>query len=122
GLYYGILGPMAISRPNILFSSGFSPETTVTVIRKLGVTNFAAAPTVYRALSAAPGIGGVSLRRASSAGEPLTPEIAEWAPSALGTEVRDHYGHTELGMVINNHWPDDLRLPAVNGSMGQPIA
>ncbi|CAJ1587468.1 AMP-binding protein [[Mycobacterium] wendilense] len=121
GLYYGILGPMAIGRPNILFNSGFSPETTVTVIRKLGVTNFAAAPTVYRALSAAPGIGGVSLRRASSAGEPLTPEIAEWAPSALGTEVRDHYGQTELGMVINNHWHDDLRLPAVNGSMGQPM-
>ncbi|MGV0837036.1 AMP-binding protein [Mycolicibacterium thermoresistibile] len=121
GLYYGVLGPMAVGRPNILHASAFSAEATVALLRQLRVTNFAAAPTVYRALSKASGMGEVSLRCASSAGEPLTPEITHWAVEALGAEVRDHYGQTELGMVINNHWHDAVRQPAVKGSMGKPM-
>ncbi|MBR7551689.1 AMP-binding protein, partial [Mycobacterium tuberculosis] len=68
-----------------------------------------------------PAINGFSLRRASSAGEPLTPDVITWARTALGTEVRDHYGQTEHGMFINNHWADDLRRPLIPGSMGQPM-
>ncbi|HET6704539.1 AMP-binding enzyme, partial [Amycolatopsis sp.] len=85
------------------------------------VTNFAGAPTVYRALSKSGLVRDVRLRRASSAGEPLTPDIAGWARDALGVEVRDHYGQTELGMVINNHWHPDVARPVKPGSMGQPM-
>ena len=121
GLYYGILGPMAIGRPNVLLQAGFTPEVTATVLTELEVSNFAAAPTVYRSLSKNPAINGFSLRRASSAGEPLTPDVITWARTALGTEVRDHYGQTEHGMFINNHWADDLRRRLIPGSMGQPM-
>lgn len=121
GLYYGILGPLAIGRPNILLQAGFSPELTVRVITEVGVTNFAAAPTVYRALSKSPAVSGLSLRHASSAGEPLTPDVIEWATSALGTEVRDHYGQTEHGMFINNHWAPEVFAPLIPGSMGQAM-
>ncbi len=44
-----------------------------------------------------------------------------WAKEALGTEVRDHYGQTEHGMFINNHWHDDVREELVPGSMGKPM-
>lgn len=44
-----------------------------------------------------------------------------WARTALGTEVRDHYGQTEHGMFINNHWADELRAPLIPGSMGWPM-
>ncbi|MET9201169.1 AMP-binding protein [Gordonia sp. NPDC003585] len=121
GLYYGVLGPLAIGRPNLLLHAGFSADLTARILTDLEVTNFAAAPTVYRTLSKDPKIDGFALRRASSAGEPLTPDVIEWAKTALGTEVRDHYGQTEHGMFINNHWHDDVREPLIPGSMGKPM-
>ncbi|GAA1198533.1 hypothetical protein GCM10009675_12670 [Prauserella alba] len=61
------------------------------------------------------------LRCASSAGEPLTPEVVAWAVDTLGVEVRDHYGQTELGMVIGNAWRQELRTEVTPGSMGYPL-
>lgn len=121
GLYYGILGPMAVGRRNLLLHAGFSADLTARIMRELGVTNFAAAPTVYRSLSKDPSFTGLALRRASSAGEPLTPDVIEWAQATLGCEVRDHYGQTEHGMFINNHWHPDVAQPLVPGSMGIPM-
>lgn len=121
GLYYGILGPMVTGRRSLQLTAGFSVESTVAVLKEFGVTNFAGAPTVYRALSKSDLVTGIDLRRASSAGEPLTPDVVSWAQTALGTEVRDHYGQTELGMVINNNWHPDIAQPVRTGSMGQPM-
>ncbi len=90
-------------------------------MRRFGVTNFAGAPTMYRALSKSGTAGGFTLRHASSAGEPLTPDVVRWARTALGVEVRDHYGQTELGMAICNHWHPDIALPVRDGSMGQAM-
>lgn len=121
GLYYGIVGPLVIGRPNLLLADGFTPESTVAVLRGFEVTNFAGAPTMYRALSKSGLLRDVSLRRASSAGEPLTPDVVAWARAEIGTEIRDHYGQTELGMVINNHWHPSLAGPVRPGSMGVPM-
>jgi acetyl-CoA synthetase len=121
GLFVGILGPMVSGRRNLLLNAGFTPETTVDVIKQFGVTNFAGAPTIYRAMSKSGHLDGVSLRRASSAGEPLTPDVVSWAPAALGVEVRDHYGQTEMGMAICNSWHPDIARPLKEGSMGQPL-
>jgi acetyl-CoA synthetase len=119
GLYFGILGPLATGTRALLLRGGFSPETTWAVMEKFGVTNFAAAPTVYRSLRAGSAPGqGYSLRRASSAGEPLTPDVITWGRAALGLEVRDHYGQTEHGMVAGNAWNEELRAPVRAGSMG----
>jgi acetyl-CoA synthetase len=123
GLYYAILGPMAAGARSLLLHAGFSAALTWQVIERFGVTNLAAAPTVYRALRAdpTPVPDGIRLRRASSAGEPLTPEVIEWAEKHLGVPVRDHYGQTEHGMVIVNGWADAVRAPVHPGSMGRPM-
>jgi acetyl-CoA synthetase len=123
GLYYAVLGPMAAGTRSILLHGGFSAPLTYRVMEKLGVTNFAAAPTVYRALraDAAPVPDALRLRRASSAGEPLTPEVIGWSESALGVAVRDHYGQTEHGMMIVNAWCDGLAQQVRPGSMGLPL-
>lgn len=120
GLYYGLLGPMALGLPNILLSAAYSPALALRVFDECGVTNFAAAPTVYRTIRAhaSYGSGSVALRCASSAGEPLTPEIVEWGKSFLGCEVRDHYGQTEHGMFIVNPWHPQYRNELRTGSMG----
>ncbi|MDN5860873.1 MAG: AMP-binding protein [Pseudonocardia sp.] len=120
GLYYAVIAPLAGARTSLLFAAGFDPDTTAEVVRRFGVTNFAGAPTMYRAMSHA-GIENVTLRRASAAGEPLTPDIVTWGRATLGTPVRDHYGQTELGMVIGNHWHPDVTGPIKDGSMGTPL-
>jgi acetyl-CoA synthetase len=123
GLYYAITTPMASGRRSLLLHAGFSAELTWAVLSKFGVTNFAAAPTVYRALRNAdvevP--GDLRLRHCSSAGEPLTPDVLEWASENLGVGVYDHYGQTELGMVVGNAWHPDLRAEVKPGSMGQVL-
>ncbi|MDQ0662797.1 acetyl-CoA synthetase [Arthrobacter ulcerisalmonis] len=123
GLYYGILGPMAAGRRNLLLRPGFSPELSFKVLEAFSVTNFAAAPTVYRTMRAKSpaGTAPFQLRRASSAGEPLTPEVISWAREVLGVPVRDHYGQTEHGMMIINAWHDDVRTELRPGSMGRPL-
>jgi acetyl-CoA synthetase len=120
GLYFGILSTLATGVPSILYEGGFSPDATLEILTRYGVTNFAAAPTVYRSLRGA-GLtpsGPLKLQSASSAGEPLTPEINEWATNILGAEVHDHYGQTETGMLINNHQHPALRHPLKATSMG----
>ncbi|GAA1020007.1 AMP-dependent synthetase [Acrocarpospora pleiomorpha] len=120
GLYYAVIAPLAAGRTSLLFEAGFAPETTAEVVRQFSVTNFAGAPTMYRAMIHA-GVSGLTLRRASAAGEPLTLDVVAWGRTALSTPVRDHYGQTELGMVIGNHWHPDVIEEIKDGSMGRPL-
>jgi acetyl-CoA synthetase len=121
GLYFGIIAALSIGARSMLLEGGFSAEMTSEVLCRHGVTNFAAAPTVFRALRAS-GMkpsGRLRLRCASSAGEPLTPDVNEWAIHALGVAVHDHYGQTEAGMLVNNHHHPALRRALKYSSMGQ---
>lgn len=120
GLYFGILSSLVTATPSLLAEGGFSSARTLALLSEHGVTNFAAAPTVFRAIrsSGLPVPEGLKLRCVSSAGEPLTPEINEWATGALGVAVHDHYGQTEVGMLVNNHHNPRLRKPLKVGSMG----
>ncbi|QTJ69204.1 AMP-binding protein [Rhodococcus sp. ZPP] len=123
GLYYALLGPLAAGTRSILLHAGFSAPLTWKVMERFGVTNFAAAPTVYRSLRADPTPipEAVRLRRASSAGEPLTPDVISWSKANLGVLVRDHYGQTEHGMFIANAWAEGLQDEVRDGSMGKPL-
>ena len=122
GLYYAVIAPLASGARSLLLEGGFTADTTFEVLRRFGVTNFAAAPTVFRALRAAGSRPGeLKLRCASSAGEPLTPEVNAWSQAALGVAVHDHYGQTETGMLINNHHHPVLRRPLQPGSMGHVL-
>jgi acetyl-CoA synthetase len=125
GLYYAVVGPLLIGQTTLLVNAPFNAEATERLWRKYGVTNFAAAPTVYRAMRAAGvptgGREGVPLRVASSGGEPLNPEVTTWAAEALGVPLHDQYGQTEHGMlVVNAHHPA-VRRPLRPGSMGHPM-
>ena len=123
GLFYAVVGPLCLGARSLLPHAGFSAELTAQVLSGFEVTNFAAAPTVYRSLRAS-GVtrpDGLQLRRASSAGEPLTPEVNQWASDWLGVEVFDHYGQTETGMLICNHHHPALARPLRPGSMGQDM-
>lgn len=120
GLYYAVTGPLAMGHATTFYEGAFSVESTCRVIREYGITNLAGSPTAYRLLLAArdeveTAIRG-RLRAVSSAGEPLTPEVIRWFAEGLGCTIHDHYGQTELGMVLCNHHA--LQHPVRLGAAG----
>ncbi|MEV6554755.1 AMP-binding protein [Nocardia sp. NPDC051756] len=123
GLYWAIMAPLGSGIRSILLHAPFSPTLTWQVLNRFGVTNFTAAPTVYRALRSDPNAPALhhTLRRASSAGEPLTPEVVAWSLEHFGVAVRDHYGQTEHGMLICNSWHEALDAEVPAGSMGRAL-
>jgi acetyl-CoA synthetase len=107
GLYYAVTGPLLLGHATTFYDGPFTPESTYRLIRTRRITNLAGAPTAFRLLiaagaDAAAGVRG-QLRAVSSAGEPLNPEVIRWFSEHLAAPIHDHYGQTELGMVVNNH-------------------
>jgi len=102
-----ITGPLLLGHATRMHEAPFTVEGAVRVIAEERVTNLAAAPTAYRLMKAA-GEAAMApirgqLRAMSSAGEPLNEEVVKWAAETLLAPLRDHYGQTEMGMVVNNH-------------------
>ncbi len=122
GLYYNLIGPLLVGKSTLFYGGAFSPENVFRILSKYHVTNFASAPTAYRALKAAgdkvAASYPLSLRVLSSAGEPLNPEVIEWSKKLWGIPIHDHFGQTELGMAANNHHRQDLKGELKMGSMG----
>jgi acetyl-CoA synthetase len=122
GLYYAVIGPLLLGRATTFYEGPFSVEKTCEIVARHGITNFAGAPTAYRAMIAA---GATTealrgrLRVASSAGEPLNPEVIRWFDERLGCPLRDHYGQTEMGMALMNH--HGLSHPERPGTAGRPM-
>ncbi|MEU0312886.1 AMP-binding protein [Nocardioides sp. NPDC006273] len=99
GLYAGVVAPMCAGVSNIVSTAKFDAETTWWILETYGVTDLAAAPTIFRGLRGAKTRAELpALRRLSSAGEPLTPDVFAWAQQQWGLEIHDHFGQTEVGM------------------------
>jgi acetyl-CoA synthetase len=120
GLYYAVIGPLLLGHATTLVEAPFTVEGTLETIERLGITNFAGAPTAYRMLMAAgPEVAARMRGRVrcfSSAGEPLNPEVIRWIEAQVAASIKDHYGQTETGMVVNNH--HGLAHPVRPGSAG----
>ena len=123
GLYFGAIGPLLMGQAATFYDGPFTVDSTYQMIDKYGITNLAGAPTAYRLLIAAgpekaQAVKG-KLRAVSSAGEPLNPEVIRWFREHLDCPINDHYGQTELGMVLCNFHA--LAHPVQPGSAGLPI-
>lgn len=123
GLYYAILGPLVLGHATTLSEAAFTVEGAYALIERMGITSLAGAPTAYRMMMAAGEQAALpikgQLRVVSSAGEPLNAEVMRWFDRALAAPIYDHYGQTELGMVVNNH--HGLAHPVQPGSAGYPM-
>jgi len=122
GLYYNLIGAMLIGKATLFFDAPFTPGEFFRIMSKYRVTNFASSPTAYRALKAAGDRVAKQysyfLRVASSAGEPLNPEVIEWSRKLWGIPIHDQFGQTELGMAANNHHMEGFKQAIKAGSMG----
>lgn len=123
GLYYAVIGPLLLGHATTLYQGPFTVEKTYDLIARHKITNFAGAPTAYRMMIAsgkdeAAKIKG-KLRVASSAGEPLNPEVMRWFNAHLDCPLYDQYGQTETGMVLMNH--HGLAHEVTAGAAGRPM-
>ena len=120
GLYYGITGPLFLGHATLFYEGGFSVDNVCQIVQEYNITNLAGAPTAYRMMMAAEPEQMAPLkgkfRVVSSAGEPLNPEVIRWFEQALNAPIFDHYGQTEVGMVVCNHHA--LSHPVHAGSAG----
>ena len=107
GLYYAITGPLLLGHATLFYEGGFSIDSFCQIVQDYQITNLAGAPTAYRMMMAADPQKMAALRgqfrRVSSAGEPLNPEVIRWFDQLLDAPIYDHYGQTEVGMVVCNH-------------------
>ena len=120
GLYYGITGPLFLGHATLFYEGGFSVDNVCQIVQEYNITNLAGAPTAYRMMMAAEPEKMAPLkgkfRVVSSAGEPLNPEVIRWFEQVLNAPIFDHYGQTEVGMVVCNHHA--LSHPVHAGSAG----
>ena len=125
GWTYGLLPTgaciMGLGRTLLVYCGAFDARSWYQIMEHYGVTNFSAAPTAYRTVAAA---GedlakecSVQVRRFTSAGEYLNPEVSRWFEKQFGVSIADQYGITEAGMLVGNHRSMVGKL----GSMGKPI-
>lgn len=127
GWSYGLMactfGPLSFGVKTVMYKGPFVAETVFQILEKYQVTNFTYAPTAYRMMMAA---GTevlkkyqIKAKKFSSAGEPLDGEVVRYFKENFGSAIYDHYGATEIGMVVNNYNITDM--PVKPGSMGLPI-
>jgi acetyl-CoA synthetase/medium-chain acyl-CoA synthetase len=96
----------------------FHAKETLELLARYPVTTFCAPPTVYRTLvlEDLDAYAFPHLRHATSAGEPLNPEVIETWRKATGLTICDGYGQTETVLLCGNFpW-----LAVKPGSMGKP--
>lgn len=123
GLYFAAVGPLLLGHATTLYDGAFTAESTYHILKEHHITNLAGSPTAFRLLIAAGEEAAARaksrLRVVSSAGETLNPEVIRWFEEHLDCPIHDHYGQTEIGMVVCNH--HGLRHPIHLGSAGLPV-
>ncbi|MFT6914688.1 MAG: acetyl-CoA synthetase [Motiliproteus sp.] len=122
GLYYAVVGPLLLGCTTHFNEAGFTADNTYAFLQDFRITNLAAAPTAYRLLMANEQQRAeydIRLRVASSAGEPLNPEVISWMQRVFDCPVCDHYGQTETGMTACNFHA--LEHQHRTASMGYPM-
>ena len=108
--FHAVYGPLAWGDASVMYEGTLDvPDhrRAWDIIRRYGVESVITSPSVMRTIrgwarempetDAAP-----TLRRLTTAGEPVEPELADWIRSSFGTdiEVLDAWGQLELGGVV----------------------
>ncbi|SDM18654.1 acetate--CoA ligase [Sediminibacillus halophilus] len=122
GSVYGLFAPW-LNRAAVVIQAGrFRAETWYKIIEEFGVTIWYSAPTAFRMLMAQGDLYNQynlkSLRHILSVGEPLNPEVINWAWDNLSLRIHDTWWMTETGGHLIVNLPSE---PIKPGSMGRPF-
>ncbi|WP_058306764.1 acetate--CoA ligase [Gracilibacillus massiliensis] len=122
GSVYGLFAPL-LNRATVVIQGGrFSAENWYSLIEELGVTIWYSAPTAFRMLLSQGDLYKKydlsSVRHVLSVGEPLNPEVIQWAWNSLKVRIHDTWWMTETGGHLIVNLPAEKIKP---GSMGRPF-
>ena len=123
GTSYGIIGPWSLGVTQIHFGGMYDATRWFSLLEKEKVTVWYTAPTALRMLmredcSFFRQFNLASLKHIFSVGEPLNPEVIQWAKRVLNKAVYDTWFQTETGAIMIANRPGQEVRP---GSMGRPV-
>jgi acetyl-CoA synthetase len=103
GLWHGTIAPLALGIGAGTYSGKFDPARLAEALAAFRVTNFAAAPTVYRRLQEIEVPRAVELEKLSFTGEPMDARTWEFVERRFGRPPCSMYGSTEVGVIVASY-------------------
>src|SRR5438477_4442134 len=100
GLWHGTIAPLALGIAVGSYSGKSDPARLAEGLGAFRVTNFAAAPTVYRMLREVDAGANVALDKLSFTGEPMDPRTWDFVERRFGRAPRSMYGSTGVGVIV----------------------
>ncbi len=121
GLGNAMTFPLSVGATSALWPERPSPDSVFEMMRKHRPSIFYGVPSLFTAMLAHPdigkGAGSDRLRICVSAGEALPAHIGERWRKAVGVDILDGIGSTELLQTFLSNRPGDIRY----GSTGKPV-
>ncbi len=121
GLGNGMSFPLSVGATTILLPDRPTPEAVLGIMRTHHPTVFCGVPTLYAAMlgggTLPHGLGSSRLRACISAGEALPAEIGNRWRAAVGVDILDGIGSTEMLHIFVSNRPGEIRY----GSSGKPV-
>jgi acetyl-CoA synthetase len=121
GLWHGTIAPLALGIPVGAWSGRFDARRLWEALEAFEITNFAAAPTVFRMLrdsGLAPG-PRTRLQKISFTGEPMDAATWRWIAETFGVPPCSMYGSTEVGVLVCDY-PGFSGHEVRRGALGRP--
>ena len=115
-----LYAPLITGCTSFAFEQGrFSSERSLRVLENYPITSLCTAPTVWRMFMVENlnDFRPMALKKCSSAGEPLNPEIISKWESITGIRIKDGYGQSETTAMVGNADVKGIRP----GSAGKPL-
>jgi 4-hydroxybenzoate-CoA ligase len=121
GLGNAMTFPMAAGASAVLYPDRPTPDACLAQMKRHRPTLFCGVPTLYAALLANPelgkGAGSSRLRLCISAGEALPEQVGLRWRDAVGVDILDGIGSTEMLHIFLSNRPGDIRY----GTTGKPV-
>lgn len=120
GLGNALSFPLSVGATTVLLGDRPTPANVCRVLREHRPTIFYGVPTLYSALLASaelPKREDLNLRRCTSAGEALPPEVGRRWLEHTGVDILDGLGSTEMLHIFLSNRPREVRY----GTTGKPV-
>ena len=120
GLGNALSFPLSVGATTVLLSDRPTPAAVCRILRDHRPTIFYGVPTLYSALLASPELpkrADLDLRRCTSAGEALPPEVGRRWFEHTGVDILDGLGSTEMLHIFLSNRPGEVRY----GTTGKPV-
>ena len=120
GLGNALSFPLSVGATTVLLSERPTPASVCRILRQHRPTIFYGVPTLYSALLASPDLPKreeLNLRRCTSAGEALPPDVGRRWLEHTGVDILDGLGSTEMLHIFLSNRQGEVRY----GTSGKPV-